>query len=319
MRSPARHSQSNYKLKNTIFYMQAKDYYKLPKLRFIATKEIEQILRQNQTLNHKDISANNRWRYLKGRRSIPITYLFEDPKVLDEITKLNPTFVTHGGTYSKLPTQINNDIAYLCGLISGDGNLFTTTKRDYIVSVHNKERTLLKKAIQIFKDNFSYSTKIKQGHYCWKVEVRSEVIHSFLNTIMEIESGAKQNIIIPKKIKSSTQFIQNFIAGFFDAEGSVHLQKNNMTCQISFAQKQTNILQEIQTELELMNIETKLYSSTKTCHSLYGNKSSLAPFLEKIPFIHPEKRRKLKMAIKNQRAFSACCSNPKQHSLSSTC
>jgi intein/homing endonuclease len=130
---------------------------------------------------------------------------------------------------------------------------------------------------------------------------------------MEIETGTKKNIIIPTKLKKSKKLVRSFIAGFFDAEGSVNLQKNNLTCQISLAQKQKRILEEIQKELEKDRIPTKLRKAGENIYTLYGNKASLSPFLQKIPFVHPKKRKKLETAVKNQTKFFACCNNPARH------
>jgi len=152
----------------------------------------------------------------------------------------------------------------------------------------------------MIEENFNYKTYIKTGHYCLKVEIRSEVIHSFFNKIMEIENGRKENIKIPNKIVTSRKLVRAFIAGFFDAEGSVNLKKNKITCQITIAQKQRGILIELKNKLSEDGIEMKIYKAGN-CWILYGNRDSLKPFLEKIPFIHQEKKRKLETAIMNNK------------------
>lgn len=63
-----------------------------------------------------------------------------------------------------------------------------------------------------------------------------------------------------------------FIAGFFDAEGCVALNKNKMTCQICFAQKQKGILEEIQKELEEEGIPMRV----NLLPALKGGVSALA-------------------------------------------
>ena len=281
------------------------DYcYLLPKLRFIATEEIAKILRETKALSKKEICANNRWRYHQGKRSVPIKYLLDNKIALDRVLEHNPYFVTHGGIYVKLPRKINKELSYICGLICGDGNLFTSEKRDYWVSVHNKEQALLARAIEILKNNFEYNAKIVNGHGCKKVEVKSEVIHSFFNIVMEIENGKKQNIRMPTCVKWNKEFVMEFIAGFFDAEGCVALKKNKITCQISFSQKQKEILEEIQKELAEEGIETRLARfKGSDAWILYGNRQSLAPFLQKIPIIHPKKKKKLETAVKNQAIY----------------
>ncbi len=116
---------------------------------------------------------------------------------------------------------------------------------------------------------------------------------------MEIENGRKKAIKVPNIIKSSPELIQHFIAGFFDAEGSVCLKKNERTCQIALSQSQRSILEEIQEELSFFGIETKMYEAKSNHWILYGNKDSILPFFEKIPIIHQKKKLKLEKAIKN--------------------
>ena len=280
------------------FYMEFEDYCRLPKLRVIVSEEVAKTIEEYDLISGE--KSWNKSRYKLGRRALPIRLLLKSKEATMQVMKSKPKFLTHGGVQVMLPTKINEDLAYLCGLVCGDGNLFISEKRDYILTVHNIETALLDKAVEILEREFSYTTRIKQGHYCLKVEVRSEVIHSFFNKILEIESGRKENIVIPKKIKADKKLTRAFIAGFFDAEGNVALQKNKMTCQISIAQKQKGILEEISRALEEDTIPTKFIKSLNHCWCLYGNKASLAPFLEKIPFIHPKKREKLETAVRNQ-------------------
>lgn len=282
-------------------FMNVEDYQKLPKLRTFITKPMKEILEKTDILEKADILPRNRRRYQRGERSLPLKYLYKNSETLFQILEKKPVFITHGGTKVVLPNKINEDLAYLSGLICGDGNLFKTNKRDYIVSVHNKEKALLGKAIKIFENNFNYKTVIKSGHDCQFIGVRSEVIYSFFNKIFQIESGRKYNIKIPRKIKNNRKLIRSFIAGFFDAEGTVALQKNNITCQISFSQKQKKILEEIKKELAKDGIRMKFYNYTDTNNwRLFGNKESLKPFFKQIPFSHPRRRKNLETAIKNQ-------------------
>ncbi len=290
--------QASFKGKNCDSYMQFEDYQKLTKLRVVVSDEISSILKEYHLV--ADEKSWNKSRYRLGRRALPIRLLLKSPEATMKVMESKPLFLTHGGVQVRLPTEIDEGLSYLCGLICGDGNLHISKKRDYLVSVHNIEKALLEETVRLLEENFNYSAKIEKGHYCLKVLVQSEVIHSFLNKILEIENGRKENIRIPSKIKKSRNLVRAFIAGFFDAEGNVALQKNKMTCQISLAQKQKGILEEIRIELRKDGIPTKFIKSNGCCWQLYGNKASLAPFLEKIPFIHPEKREKLETALRNQ-------------------
>jgi len=136
-------------MKNTPkeIFMNFEDYKKLQKLRIIVTPSIKDILNKTNILNRTDISSKNRRRYRIGERSLPVKCLYPDNKILIKIMQTQPIFITHGGIQVTLPNKINENLAYLTGFICGDGNLFKTEKRDYIVTIDNKEKKILEKNI----------------------------------------------------------------------------------------------------------------------------------------------------------------------------
>lgn len=275
------------------------DYMKLSDLRLLVTKKNRKFIDKNYILQKFSISPPNMRRYVKGERSLPIKYLLDNPGSLIQVMKTRPIFITNGGIKVTLPNKINDEIAYLAGLVCGDGNLLLTKKGEYRITIFNKERAILKKALKILKENFNYSCEIRKSNKCLCIKIGSKVIFSFFNKIMNIESGKKINIVIPKKIKENRKLVRSFIAGFFDAEGSIGLKKNNITCQIMIYQKQKQILEEIRDELIKDGIKMKLFKKAGNCWVLYGNKDSLRPFFKKIKFSHPKKISKLKTAIRS--------------------
>lgn len=272
------------------------DYQKFSNLRVKFNKENLRLVDKKYIHENFGVLSNTVGRYATGSRAIPLEYLFYKRKAFLRMMKARPVFVTNGGIRVILPLKINQDLAYLAGLICGDGNLLLR-KGYYRVSVFNKEKRLLLETLRILKENFNYTGKIENGNKCSFVEVGSIVVYLFFNRIMDIETGRKCNIAIPTKIKEDRLLIRSFIAGFFDAEGSVGLRKNNKTCQILIYQKQKKILDEIKFELSKDDIDLKLYSTGRQW-VLYGNRQCLKPFLEKIRFFHPQKRLKLETAVK---------------------
>jgi intein/homing endonuclease len=276
------------------------DYLKIiSRLRVYLEGEVGDIISDSGVLKKLGLPSYTESRYRNARRAFPLAYIQNEPELLEEIMHRRPDLIMHGGVRIFLPIEVTPEISYLAGFISGDGNLFLSEKRDYIVSLHNKETTLLMNMIEIVRSSFGYDAAIRKGHGCSTVEIRSAVIHTFFNRIMEIESGRKKAIKIPEKIKSDRKLIRSFIAGFFDAEGCVALQKNMKTCQISISQKQKGILDEIKAEMEKDGIMLTFYDNGSGCFRMYGNKDSLRPFSEKIPFMHPKKRQKLMTALMN--------------------
>lgn len=158
----------------------------------------------------------------------------------------------------KLPKIINYKLAYLIGVIMGDGHLanpsksydkLTTYNSEVRITDGNKETFI--ELSKIFEDLFEYKPNIyselsKVNKSFYRFVIKSKPLHRFLMVVCNIPTGNKaRKICIPKIIRESPLEIQKwFITGFFDADGCVMMAQNKYP-QISISQKYVRILNSI--------------------------------------------------------------------------
>ena len=141
---------------------------------------------------------------------------------------------------------MNKDIAYLIGVVAGDGSL-NQTKRSKgghhytfrIYSAGDKYLVLLNK---LFEKNFEIKGKIikdKRKNNSYHVVIKNAIIFFYFVT-NGCEIGKKQRGEIPKQIKENKKYFLEYLAGLIDTDGHV---KNN---RIQLKQKNKKLLETIQ-------------------------------------------------------------------------
>lgn len=125
------------------------------------------------------------------------------------------------------PKELTKEIAYIAGIILGDGSLSCDkSNKDgnwrLAVFFDNKEHQ------RIYDKIFYKIFGLKQKHYlktknCFESYVNSKVIHWFFRGQFEITNGFKANKIkTPLIIKKSSKNIKTaFLQGLFDSDGTI--------------------------------------------------------------------------------------------------
>ena len=143
-------------------------------------------------------------------------------------TKTNPKSI-------KLPNKLTEDLAYISGLIVGDGHL---SKHAIDISCYNS----LKKQIKPLLANlFGKSNSYYSGN---RTYVCNKILPLYFNKIFDIPIGNKSKIVeIPKIIfRSNNKIIASFLAGLFDADGTVHASVSYKTASKELAKQLTYAL-----------------------------------------------------------------------------
>lgn len=192
-----------------------------------------------------------------------------------------------------LPSEINPDVAYLIGVMLGDGSVMTPIKRkkggyywkiqvtsnkDYSDVVYNLLQKIFKCRPSIFRD--------KRKKDCWYVSLHSKKVHNYFTGAIGIPAGKKtgnmpwlENCCVKRKI------FRHFLAGLIDTDGYVGKKY------ISLVQKDKNFLEKIKSKAaDLLNIEfTGPYVNKKIGGKILawtiniGKKEGMANFLKTIP------------------------------------
>lgn len=214
----------------------------------------------------------------------------------EEIYQNIDYFSIRKGKRVKFPIKVDNDFAYFLGYLMGDGflgGLKTNTNKKrgnpfYTVrfASYNREFAkdcLLPKFERIFNVK---GTIFNLNSNCYDCHINSKIISVFLNKICGMPYGKKKGKLhVSKIISDSTNTIkQNFIAGFFDADGYIYVKNKD----IAISQGDKGILEEIALLLQSIGIETrKIYTQHKELGITYNLSlrwNSVEKFINTIPF-----------------------------------
>jgi len=132
----------------------------------------------------------------------------------------------------KLPSAISQDLAYLCGLITGDGNInIRKHKHDYSIKCignpSNEKDFYDIEVAKLFKKIFNIKIEPKYMDYnkTYGISISSKNIVEFLISI-GMPHGKKVDIIsIPPIFKKSEKLLISFIQGYADADFCISLKK----------------------------------------------------------------------------------------------
>ncbi len=135
----------------------------------------------------------------------------------------------------KMTIQLDRKMAYLIGIIIGDGHIANSTKsksdksQDYRIKIDISDKehlhfisNLIKSIIKtksVPKKSKIYGNRKARLYF----QIRNKDLFMFLTKQMKIPNGAKsRRVYVPIAIKNANKIIQTFfLAGYFDADGGL--------------------------------------------------------------------------------------------------
>ena len=227
----------------------------------------------------------------------------------NEIYQNSNYFGCTNGKQIKLPKYLDHELAYLLGVIMGDGHLANPNKSYDKLTTYNSEiritdghKETFIELSKIFEKLFDYKPKIyselsKTNKKFYRFVIKSKPMHRFLMSICKIPTGKKFNKIdILPIIKNSHLEIQkSFIIGFFDADGCIRLAQGKYP-EISICQLNPKILNSIIQISKGINITwSGPYKSNHERNQgnviKITNKKNIERFLNNFKSINPIKQR----------------------------
>ena len=172
-------------------------------------------------------------------------------------SKINQVFVRYGKNVY-IPSHVNPDIAYLAGLIAGDGDIYQN-KNTAIIRFHNSDQELLNKASKIIKDNFGLDAEIIDSSSRTScIQIESVVVAEILEKL-GIPSGEKSHRIdiTPTLVSSGEECVKHFIKGLFDTDGYVSVPKSG-SASVGLKTTSKSLAQKLILLLEWWGIVAKL-------------------------------------------------------------
>jgi len=148
----------------------------------------------------------------------------------------------------KIP-EINDKVAYLAGVVAGDGNLNVCRRKmggyHYRVNIvgHKEDLEYL---TTLLKDLFNYKPRVlrdKRKANCYLINIYSVAIF-FYFVKLGFPVGKKRDVYVPPSIAQNSTLFKHYMLGLIDTDGSV--SKNR----IILKQREENFLKELVQLLE---------------------------------------------------------------------
>lgn len=144
------------------------------------------------------------------------------------------------------PFQKDGNLAELIGVILGDGNIsnFPRTEELRIVS-NSSNKGFIKRYASLIYKTIGKEPKIRKDKYanCVRIIIYQKKISKRLG----IPTGArgKINIKIPRWIFSNKEYLQRYLRGLYEAEGSFCVHKPTYTYKFLFANRNKSLLKNV--------------------------------------------------------------------------
>ncbi len=283
---------------NTNFYV--KEDKELIKKLFILAKKDNSIEKLSNILN---LSPRIVYYYIEGKRTpsiktiwVLLQYLNKN-EYKDEIYRQFKGVYTWGHPSYSLPKFFTNELAYITGIICGDGHVSKRAE----VEVSNESSDYLKNIVApIFKRIFNIKPFfVDEGTYS-KLIIFSKPANVFFNKVITLPKGKKKGKLqVPEFVYFNKNFKIYFIRGLFETDGGFTCTKNGKVS-ILISSSTLDFLKQIQIILKDLEINLKgpYKSGNNQGYELrsFGIKQ-LINFKNRIGLIHPYKNKRLHALI----------------------
>lgn len=181
----------------------------------------------------KTLSVSTRvvYYYLEGKRIPSLKTIFKLIELLDDLKAKEYIYNNFEGIYTwghhvphKLPKFYSSELAYITGVISGDGHV---AKKGYIEITNESEDYLKKIVAPIFQEIFQIIPFFAQEGNCFKFGVFSKPAHLFFNEVIGLPKGKKKGKLrVPDFIYLNNNFKKEFLRGLFETDGGFTCTKD---------------------------------------------------------------------------------------------
>lgn len=148
-----------------------------------------------------------------------------------------------------IPKKNSNELAEFVGIMLGDGHI---TNTQVTVTLGNKENEYVHYVARIIKKVFRITPKVITQRKKYKVIYFGSVdAVKWLLSMGFVFNKVKKQVSVPSWIFTKKSFIESFLKGFFDTDGSVYKLKFGL--QLSFTNRSLNLLTGIRRGLVILN------------------------------------------------------------------
>ena len=145
------------------------------------------------------------------------------------------------------PLVQNSDLAFLIGMILGDGNIGKMARTECLkITLGTDKPKLWKYVAKIVKNVFAKNPSVNKRSNSNCIDVK--IYQNRLSHRLGISSGARREkpIKLPKWIWKNETYLKQAVKGLFEAEGSFSIHKKTYTYNLSFSNLNVSLLDEVQ-------------------------------------------------------------------------
>lgn len=151
------------------------------------------------------------------------------------------------------PLIKNRDLAFLVGMILGDGNIHRFERTEGLrIALASKNPALVDYTRQVIKRVFKKDPSVKKvkNSECFTVTLYEK----YISRRLRIPCGNRARYIfsIPKWILRNRQFIISFLRGLFEAEGSLSVHLPTCTYNFAFSNTNSTLLKSVENLVKLL-------------------------------------------------------------------
>lgn len=174
-----------------------------------------------------------------------------------------------------IPQEHSEELSEFIGIMLGDGHI---TNTQVTVTLGNKEDEYVRYVVRIIKKVFKIAPKTITQRKKYKVIYFGSVdAVRWLISMGFVFNKVKKQVSVPSWIFTERSFMENFLKGFFDTDGSVYKLKFGL--QLSFTNRSLNLLMGIRKGLAILG-----YSPSKISgfHIYLTKNKDIRNFFDKI-------------------------------------
>ncbi len=251
------------------------------------------------------IHISTYYNWLSGKSPIPIKFIRAfakyDPNILAKCYN-EMTYLSVSRKKCILPKSMTRKLAYLIGVLNGDGHMHKNRK--YFTITVDSLDYIHKILLPHIRNLFECDGYINHFENYYRLDIGSKVIHSFLSLFCPV--GKKTGkLYVPTLIKENKEFLKEYLCGLFDTDGCIGYGKKKKNLYFVFVQSDKKFVFEIHQCLISLGVHVNLprkfmspakpYAKSRQLEEwrIYvGSKKDLKDLLNIIHFKHPNKIKK---------------------------
>jgi intein/homing endonuclease len=172
-----------------------------------------------------NVSQRMLYYYCEEKRNIDISVIkkisdYYQVIVIDDSESVEIS--THGHNAAKIPIEVSPILAYLIGILAGDGHI---SRRGDISIVNNSHQYLKNTVAPIFQKIFQIETGIIKTRNYYELYVSNKVVNHYLSKYVGLPQGKKTGKLRVPSVIDCKEKKREFISGVFETDGGITFDK----------------------------------------------------------------------------------------------